>query len=178
MKFITFKTILDALEKQREVDRKINGVLQLAQADTYFMGTTIDDIGKAFDKVFLDAYGEDGIDLIHWWVFEDVEKCLFDNDGQVIDDLTTMVALWEYLENINTSTKEDEEKDYPGDFDGVGGYGSSGRKPLPRYEYTYPARICDDEKHDWKPVRNEMSSDGFYSRDVCKICRMTRELRE
>jgi len=46
MKYETFKSILKALEKQHEVDRQINKVLQLAQSDTYFMGTTVDEIGK------------------------------------------------------------------------------------------------------------------------------------
>ena len=45
MKYETFKAILEALEKQHQIDRDINKVLQLAQSDTYFMGTTIDEIG-------------------------------------------------------------------------------------------------------------------------------------
>ena len=99
MKYETFKSILKALEKQHEVDRQINKVLQLAQSDTYFMGTTVDEIGQAFNAVFKDAYGEIGLDLIEWWAYEDIEKLIYAvNSNEVIADLTTCEALWDYLE--------------------------------------------------------------------------------
>jgi hypothetical protein len=100
MNYKTFRSILKATQKQHRVDRKINKVLQLAQSDTYFMGTTIDDIGRAFDMVFLDEYGEIGLDLIQWWLYEDIDKLIFDaKTDEVIADLTKMKDLWEYTEN-------------------------------------------------------------------------------
>ena len=99
MKYETFKSILKALEKQHEVDRQINKVLQLAQSDTYFMGTTIDEIGRAFDTVFKDAYDERGLDLIQWWLYEDVEKLIYAvKTDEVLADLTEMEDLWNYVE--------------------------------------------------------------------------------
>jgi hypothetical protein len=99
MKYETFKAILKALEKQHEVDRQINKVLQLAQSDTYFMGTTIDEIGQAFDTVFKDAYDERGLDLIQWWLYEDVEKLIYAvKTDEVLADLTEMEDLWNYVE--------------------------------------------------------------------------------
>ena len=99
MKYETFKSILKALEKQHEVDRQINKVLQLAQSDTYFMGTTVDEIGQAFNAVFKDAYGEIGLDLIEWWAYEDIDKIITAVDSdEVLADLTTCEALWDYLE--------------------------------------------------------------------------------
>jgi uncharacterized protein YktA (UPF0223 family) len=100
MNYKTFKSILKAMKKQHRVDRQINKVLQLAQSDTYFMGTTIDEIGQAFDMVFLDEYGEIGLDLIQWWLYEDVDKLISDvKTDEVIADLTKMKDLWEYTEN-------------------------------------------------------------------------------
>lgn len=100
MNYKTFRSILKATQKQHRVDRKINKVLQLAQSDTYFMGTTIDEIGQAFDMVFLDEYGEIGLDLIQWWLYEDVDKLISDvKTDEVIADLTKMKDLWEYTEN-------------------------------------------------------------------------------
>ena len=99
MKYETFKSILKALEKQHQIDRDINKVLQLAQSDTYFMGTTIDEIGQAFNAVFKDAYGEIGLDLIEWWAYEDIDKIITAvNSNEVLADLTTCEALWDYLE--------------------------------------------------------------------------------
>jgi len=99
MKYETFKSILKALEKQHQIDRDINKVLQLAQSDTYFMGTTIDEIGQAFNAVFKDAYGEIGLDLIEWWAYEDIEKLIYAVDSdEVLADLTSMKELWNYLE--------------------------------------------------------------------------------
>jgi len=123
----TFKTIVTSILRQHEVDGDINAILQLAQSDTYFMGTTIDEIGQSFDMVFLDAYNnnKEALDLIHWWMYEDIEKFLYDSrSGEVINDLTELDDLYEYLEKYYT--KKDTS------FDGVGGYGSSGRKPLPK----------------------------------------------
>ena len=99
MKYETFKAILEALEKQHQIDRDINKVLQLAQSDTYFMGTTIDEIGQAFNAVFKDAYGEIGLDLIEWWAYEDIEKLIYAVDSdEVLADLTSMKDLWNYVE--------------------------------------------------------------------------------
>ena len=99
MKYETFKAILKALEKQHEVDRQINKVLQLAQSDTYFMGTTIDEIGQAFNAVFKDEYGEIGLDLIEWWAYEDIDKIITAvASDEVLADLTEMEDLWNYVE--------------------------------------------------------------------------------
>ena len=104
LSYATFKAILEAQSKQHEVDRKINDVLRLAQSDTYYMGTTIDEIGQAFDMVFHDAYREEGKDLIDWWLYEDVEKFLYaagstgTENKEIVADLTTMLSLWQYLE--------------------------------------------------------------------------------
>ena len=99
MKYETFTAILEALEKQHQIDRDINKVLQLAQSDTYFMGTTIDEIGQAFNAVFKDEYGESGLDLIQWWLYEDTDKIITAVDSdEVLADLTSMKELWDYLE--------------------------------------------------------------------------------
>lgn len=106
MKYETFKAMLDAQQKQHEVDRKIMDVLRLAQSDTYYMGTTIDEIGRAFDMVFKDEYNNS--DLIDWWLYEDVDKHIFNADSEeIIADLTEMKDLWLYLE----ASKNEEERE-------------------------------------------------------------------
>jgi hypothetical protein len=99
MKYKTFKAILKAIKKQHQVDRDICAALQLAQSDTYFMGTTIDDIGRAFDMVFLNDYGDEGLDLIQWWLYEDVDKLIYAPDHkEVLADLNKLKDLWLYVE--------------------------------------------------------------------------------
>lgn len=40
---------------------------------------------------------DDGVDLIYWWIFEDVEKKIYDNDDEVIADLVDEETLYNYM---------------------------------------------------------------------------------
>lgn len=49
-------------------------------------------------------YGKEGEDIIGWWLYEDVEKNIYDSEtGEVIANLTTIESLWEYVEGIRKS---------------------------------------------------------------------------
>ncbi len=99
MKKETFESILKAILKQHDVDMKLNDAYREAQLDTYFVGTTINEIYQAFDKVFVERYGTEGLDLIQWWRYEAVDKLLFDENEDVVADLTDIDNFYEYMEN-------------------------------------------------------------------------------
>lgn len=55
-----------------------------------------------FDFVLRKYFNEDGIDLIYWWLYEDVDKTIISEDGSKTE-LNSARDLYDYL--VNT-TKE------------------------------------------------------------------------
>jgi len=97
MKFQNFQYFICQL---REID-EINNVL-------YKTGIDILSYSEKYQKIIIlllkEIYGEIGYDLIFWWLYEDVEKCIRDSKtGKKIDDLTTLEELWKYVEKIKDS---------------------------------------------------------------------------
>lgn len=50
-----------------------------------------------FDAWLNQITNDDGVDLIYWWLFEDTEKELYDDDQNVIAKLTDETTLYDYM---------------------------------------------------------------------------------
>lgn len=50
-----------------------------------------------FDTWLKQITNDDGVDLIYWWLFEDVEKELYDDNENVIAKLTDEATLYDYM---------------------------------------------------------------------------------
>lgn len=54
-----------------------------------------------FDELMRSEFGEDGLDLISWWLYEDVDHKIYDGyeriDSEVIADLNNIDDLYKYL---------------------------------------------------------------------------------
>lgn len=50
-----------------------------------------------FDTWLKQITNDDGIDLIYWWLFEGVEKELYDDNQNVIAKLTDEATLYDYM---------------------------------------------------------------------------------
>lgn len=49
-------------------------------------------------EILINTYDEDGVELIYWWLYEDVDKFLYDSEThKKIEDLTTVENLFAYL---------------------------------------------------------------------------------
>ena len=55
--------------------------------------------GIFFDELMLKEFGEEGEDLISWWMYEDVDHLIYDGDDKekVIADLNNIDDLYDYL---------------------------------------------------------------------------------
>lgn len=42
-------------------------------------------------------FNADGVDLIYWWLYEDVEKLIYDEHHNIVDNLTNIEDLFDYL---------------------------------------------------------------------------------
>ena len=72
-----------------------------------------------FDDIMRNEFGDDGMDLISWWLYEDVDHKIYEHDdnlkewyypeeeieGKVIADLNDIDALYDYL----TQDKKEEQ---------------------------------------------------------------------
>ena len=50
-----------------------------------------------FDMWLNQITGEKGADLIYWWLFDDVEKKIYNLDGEETDDLEDIESLYNYM---------------------------------------------------------------------------------
>ena len=55
--------------------------------------------GVFFDELMLREFGEDGMDLISWWMYEDVDHILYEDEseGKKAIDLNNIDDLYDYL---------------------------------------------------------------------------------
>lgn len=92
----TFIKIITDMQKE---DKKINDLSNFLEENIIDGYATVkESISRnCIWDILKDIYTEDGEDLISWWMYEDVEKYLYNKTGQIIEDLTTIEALYEYL---------------------------------------------------------------------------------
>jgi hypothetical protein len=96
MTFEAFQQVITLLQKDSDRSAKI-----------YKLGIDLynfqDDLHSAINILFKSHYSAEGEDLIGWWLWEDVEKFLYDKDGEKTNDLTKLEDLWKYIEEIRKS---------------------------------------------------------------------------
>lgn len=92
MNLKTFKKIIRLIKKQEALNDNF-----------YKLGLSVYPISESLYTVvsllFKAYYSEIGEDYISWWLYEDVEKIIYLEDGREID-LTKVKDLWLYVENI------------------------------------------------------------------------------
>jgi hypothetical protein len=90
-----FKVFVSVLKKHDELNHKFYKL----GLDTMSL---VDNAIGAMSTLLKSHYSEEGEDLISWWLYEDVDKKLYLNDGSEID-LTKIEDLWAYVEEIRKS---------------------------------------------------------------------------
>ena len=93
MKFKKFEEAVVSLRKHNDGLHKL-----------YDMNVDItefcEEIEGVVDLLFREVYSEEQYDLIMWWIYEDVDKYIYDSKtGKMTDDLTKLKDLWKYIEN-------------------------------------------------------------------------------
>lgn len=52
--------------------------------------------GIFFDKLMLNEFGKDGADFINWWLYEDVDHVIYDDENESTD-VNDIDDLYDYL---------------------------------------------------------------------------------
>lgn len=68
-----------------------------------------DAVGRMLDAFLESHFTEHGIDLITWWLFEDVDKIIY-KDEEIIAELHTVEDLYNYIKNNKELWKEPLQK--------------------------------------------------------------------
>ena len=102
MPLATFTAIIEAIQLQSELDRKMNLLQKQYNSDNYLISLISDDILNALKLVLIDAFGTDGYDWIEWWLYEAVDKTIYYSDGEEIC-VEEISSLWKYI-NTNLDT--------------------------------------------------------------------------
>ena len=76
----------------------------------------LDTAGVFFDELMKKEFGEDGLDLISWWMYEDVDHKIYAANqeeemlhGEVIADLNNIDDLYTYLAEGGRDAVEGED---------------------------------------------------------------------
>ena len=105
MKFKKFKKIIDAA---RNIETDVDSLYKLG----FDMSNSniLDNIWSIELILFSEIYGDDGYDLLMWYLYEmpkDNEPHMWDKDKNVID-VSTDKKFWELLEKDYKKLKEEE----------------------------------------------------------------------
>lgn len=67
--------------------------------------------GIFFDELMKSEFGEEGLDLISWWLYEDVDHLIYDgvDKERVIADLNNIDDLYDYLTEGGRDGQNSEE---------------------------------------------------------------------
>lgn len=101
MTFKAFQQMIVLLKKDFERSRKLH---KLGFDDIQLK----EELQQVIDILLKSHYSKEGEDMISWWIWEDVEKFLYDEKGNKIKDLSKMEDLWEYVEEIRKSSTFEE----------------------------------------------------------------------
>jgi len=92
-----FKHLIELLKAESD---KLDKIYKLG-IDLYNFN---DELQGAITLLLKSHYSEQGEDMISWWLYEDTEKFLYSSeDNSVVNDLTKIDDLWEYVEEIRKS---------------------------------------------------------------------------
>ena len=151
MQYKVFKEVLDKLQK---VHDKSSSLYKLGIDLTNCIE---DDYSTIIATILSSHYGEEGEDMISLWLYEDVEKVLYESDSnKVIRELKTIKQLWEYVEELRKSP----------DFK----------------EYELPKKLTEDERMDMlkgmfetKRDLTQLKSTPLSAKNQTKIKRKNRQ---
>lgn len=96
MTFETFQQIIFLLKKN---EARSNKLYKLGFDDLNMK----DELHGVINLLFKAHYSEIGEDLISWWLYEDVEKIVYNEEDGIDSDLTEIEDLWKYVEKIRKS---------------------------------------------------------------------------
>jgi hypothetical protein len=67
--------------------------------------------GIFFDEMMLREFGEENLDLITWWMYEDVDHVLYEaeNENKIVADLNNIDDLYDYLTEGGRDGLNEEE---------------------------------------------------------------------
>lgn len=78
-----FKTLVQMMLEHNELYDKLRE-LGIDTIDCKYMETA----GVFFDELMLLQFGEEGMDLISWWMYEDDDRILYEDVDALYDGLT------------------------------------------------------------------------------------------
>jgi hypothetical protein len=88
---------LEFLEEIRYADKIVDDVYNATGGSLDLLNLT-DDLIKPYRKCFSKLFGENDSDMITWYLYEDVEKNIYEaGTHKIIDVLDTDEKLWDYL---------------------------------------------------------------------------------
>ena len=76
MDYRNFKNCIDKI-KQCEKELLAFDKLNIDISETKYF----DAVGYLADMLFMEAFGADGLDIINWWLYEDVDHTVISKDG-------------------------------------------------------------------------------------------------
>ena len=90
---MTLKTFTEFLNKLQKVNKRTS--------DLYNLNVDLIDFTDGFNNIISlmleEIFNELQVDIIEWWLYEDVEKHLFNEEGKMTDDLTKIEDLYNYI---------------------------------------------------------------------------------
>ena len=87
-----FKELVYGLEEYNEIYDKLNDLGIDALGSKYVAFPQ-----KLFDHIMREGFGDAGLDTLLWWLYEDVEHVVFNEDGSVYANLDNIEDLYDYL---------------------------------------------------------------------------------
>ena len=98
---------INATHTQMKHNLAINEAFRNAGTDTYWMGTTSNELTVALNDIIEDVIGVEGIDIVNWWLYECgednsfgdnvTEPLIYDKDENIIADLTKVEDLYDWI---------------------------------------------------------------------------------
>ena len=91
----TFIKIIELIQEQDKIDEEIGTALEKICGSWVIFGTE----SKIKQALFLllNEVINDSYDSISWWLYENVDKFIYDKKGNIIENLTSVDALYDYL---------------------------------------------------------------------------------
>jgi len=90
---MTLKTFTEFINKLQKVNKRTS--------DLYNLNVDLIDFTDGFNNIISlmleEIFNELQVDIIEWWLYEDVEKHLFNEEGKMTDDLTKIEDLYNYI---------------------------------------------------------------------------------
>lgn len=75
-----YKKFKQLIEANKNTDKFINKCSDILNADLWET-PMFEEIGLLRDTLFEEAFGEDGMDIINWWLYENVDHTITHQDG-------------------------------------------------------------------------------------------------